>query len=63
IADVDIMGRKLGKALRYAAAIRARWAVIIGPEEIARGKVVLRNMDSGAQDEVVLADLAASIRA
>ncbi len=61
-ADVDIMGRKLGKALKYAAVIRARWAVIVGPEELSRGLVVLRNMDSGVQNEVAVADLPARLR-
>jgi len=62
-ADIDIMERKLGKALKYAADIRARKVVIVGADELARGKVVVRDLDSGEQTEVALTELAAQFRA
>ena len=57
-ADVDIMGRKMAKALKYADSVRARCAVIVGRKELDRGCVVLRDMKTGEQSEVPLAELA-----
>ena len=56
-ADVDIMGRKMAKALKYADSVRARCAVIVGRKELDRGCVVLRDMKTGEQSEVPLAEL------
>ena len=56
-ADIDIMGRKMGKALKYAAGIPARYAVIVGASELEKGVVTLRDMESGDQKEIPLADL------
>ncbi|MCI2074541.1 MAG: histidine--tRNA ligase [Candidatus Methanomethylophilus sp.] len=57
-ADVDIMGRKMAKALKYADSVRARYAVIVGRKELDRGCAVLRDMKTGEQSEVPLAELA-----
>ncbi len=48
--------RKLGKQLESAAKIGARWAVIVG-EELAEGRVGLKDLESGDQEEVPLADV------
>ncbi|MDR3205770.1 MAG: histidine--tRNA ligase [Candidatus Methanoplasma sp.] len=61
-ADVDIMGRKMAKALKYAASARARYAVIIGPKELEEGSVTLRNMSTGEQSLVRICDLASAIK-
>ncbi len=45
--------RKLGRQLEAAAKVGARWAVIVG-EELERGSVVLRDLDSGEQRDVSL---------
>jgi histidyl-tRNA synthetase len=57
-ADIDIMGRKMQKALKYASAINAKYAVIVGPKELENGSVTLRDMSSGEQRDVKLEDLA-----
>jgi histidyl-tRNA synthetase len=54
-ADVDLMRRSLSKNLKYASAVNARFAVIVGKEEMAKRSVMLRDMKSGKQT-VVLAD-------
>jgi len=54
-ADVDLMRRSLSKNLKYASAVNARFAVIVGREEMAKRSVMLRDMKSGKQT-VVLAD-------
>lgn len=44
----------LGKALKWANRIAARAAVILGPEEMSRSAVTVRDMDAGSQGEVAL---------
>ena len=61
-ADVDIMGRKMAKALKYASSIRARYAVIVGAKELAEGSVTLRDMTSGEQTLVPVDSLVSAIR-
>jgi histidyl-tRNA synthetase len=46
------------KRLQRADKTRARVAVILGETEMARGAVVLRDLDKGEQEEVPLAELA-----
>jgi histidyl-tRNA synthetase len=51
-ADIDLMGRKMSKALAYANSTGVKKAVIIGERELAEGCVVIRDMDSGEQQTV-----------
>lgn len=60
-SDIDIMGRKMAKALKYASAIGARYAVIVGAKELENGSVTLRDMKSGNQTVVKTADLVKSL--
>ncbi len=53
----DGSDRKLGRQLESAAKVGAHWAVIVG-EELERGRVVLRDLASGEQRDVPLADVA-----
>jgi histidyl-tRNA synthetase len=55
--EVDLMRRKLGKALTYANTRGMPFVVIVGEEEIGRGKVLIRNMGTGEQSEVDIKDL------
>jgi histidyl-tRNA synthetase len=48
-ADVDLMRRTLSKNLKYASAVGARYAVIVGREEMAKRSVVVRDMKTGEQ--------------
>ena len=48
-ADVDLMRRNMSKNLKYAASAGARFAVIVGKEEMAKRSVTLRDMKSGEQ--------------
>jgi histidyl-tRNA synthetase len=50
-------GRSLKAQLRQANAAGARYAVIIGEDEVRSGTVMLRNMESGGQQEVAWADV------
>ena len=54
-ADIDLMRRSLSKNLKYASSTGARFAVIVGKEEMTKRSVTLRNMKSGEQ-RIILAD-------
>jgi len=43
---------KLEKQLKYADKIGLRWVIILGPDEIANGNVILKDMKNGTQGEV-----------
>jgi histidyl-tRNA synthetase len=55
-------GKSLKAQLRQADAAGARYAVIIGEDEIKAGTVTLRNMANASQETVPLKDLAAKIK-
>ncbi|MDH3365931.1 MAG: histidine--tRNA ligase [Thermoplasmata archaeon] len=57
-ADVDLMRRSMSKNLKYASSMAARYAVIVGKDEMAKRSVTLRDMESGEQRQVP-ADFAA----
>ncbi len=57
-ADVDLMRRSMSKNLKYASSMGARYAVIVGKDEMAKRSVTLRDMRSGEQ-RLVPADFAA----
>ncbi len=52
VVDVDLLDRKLGKILDYGREINARYAVIVGPEDLKRDEITLRDMISGEQTKV-----------
>ena len=56
----DDSSRKLGKQLESAAKAGARWAIIVG-DELARGEVVLKDLESGEQRTVAIAEAIAAI--
>jgi histidyl-tRNA synthetase len=58
----DGSDRKLGRQLEAAAKVGAHWAVIVG-DELDRGRVVLRDLRSGEQREVVLDDVGRIVNA
>ena len=51
------------KRLKRANKINARVALVLGEEELARGAVVLRDLDAGTQTELARDQLLASLRA
>ena len=61
-SDIDIMGRKMAKAMKYASVIRAKYAVIVGAKELEEESVTLRDMTTGEQTLVKISELAAKIQ-
>ncbi len=52
VTDVDLMGRKLGKALAYANALKVKQVVVVGAKDLKNGQVALRDMTTGEQELV-----------
>jgi len=51
-ADSDFLGRGLKAQMKEANRLTARVVLIVGDDEIARGRFVLRRMDEGGQSEI-----------
>ncbi|MBF0375671.1 MAG: histidine--tRNA ligase [Alphaproteobacteria bacterium] len=56
VVDLGFSGN-MGKRMKRANKLGARAAIILGEDEAARGAVTLRDLDSGAQEEVALGEL------
>ena len=50
VVNYDLSGRKLNKALQHASELRARYAVIVGLQELKEGCVMLKDMASQRQE-------------
>ena len=50
--DVDLMGRRLSKALAYANALKVKRVVVVGAKDLSKGQVSFRDMVSGKQELV-----------
>jgi histidyl-tRNA synthetase len=48
----------VGKRMKRANKVGARFAVLLGEDELKRGVAALRNLDAGSQEDVPLAELA-----
>jgi histidyl-tRNA synthetase len=57
-ADIDIMRRKMAKAMKHASAVGARYAVIVGGNELKEDSVTVRDMGTGDQKLVKIGSLA-----
>jgi len=53
---------KLGKQMKYAATRRIRFAAILGGDEIGRGEVTIKNLETGAQESISRPAVVAKIR-
>ncbi len=51
-ADVELTGRRIGKALDYADRLGVPYVVLIGKRDLAEGKITVRNMQTGEQRTV-----------
>jgi histidyl-tRNA synthetase len=53
-ADLDLAGRSMKGQMKDAARSGARWAVILGPEELAANAAMLKDLSTGEQEQVPL---------
>ena len=57
-AHAEVTGRSLKAGLKWAGKLGARAVVIVGGDELAKGAVVVRDLDRGEQQAVPIADVA-----
>ena len=55
-ADCDLCARGLKAQMKYADKIGAQYSIVLGDDEIANGKAVLKNMKTGEKKEISLND-------
>lgn len=60
--DIDLMRRKMAKAMKHASSIGAKYAVIVGAKELSEGSVTIRDMSTGDQKLVKIADISKEIQ-
>ncbi|MDP1809009.1 MAG: histidine--tRNA ligase [Actinomycetota bacterium] len=58
--EIDYMGRSLRSQMKLADKLQAVSVVVFGPDELARGKVTVRNLASGEEKTTGLKNLLAS---
>ena len=56
-AEQDTADRSFKAQMKNAGASGARWACILGPEELAKGCAAVRDLEEGSQTEVPLAQV------
>ena len=61
-AQCDYRATTLKAHLRQADRSKCRYAILLGDDEAARGSVILRNLESKAQEELPLASLSSLLK-
>jgi histidyl-tRNA synthetase len=62
-SEIDYEVKSLKAQMRRAEKLSAKFVIIVGDEEFKKGKVVLKNMSNGNQEEVLLDEIASALRA
>ncbi len=62
IAEMDHQNRSLKSQFKLADKLGAAHVVVLGPDEIAQGEVVLRNMETHDERRVALDDVVGALR-
>ena len=60
--EYGLVDQALGKQFKLADARRVRAVVVVGPDDRARGEVVVKDLSAGAQRSVPRADVALALR-
>lgn len=60
-ADTDHMGRSLKAQMKQASRLRARYALIVGGDELARDEVLLRDLDKSEQRAIQMLNAVSTI--
>jgi histidyl-tRNA synthetase len=61
--ELEVTGRTVSKALSDADRREITYAVLVGPEELAEGKIVLRNLITRKQQTVEIKELVKKLKA
>ncbi len=57
--EMDLMGRNFSNQMKYANKCGAKNLVIVGPKDFAEGNVTLKDMQTGKETKVLIADIIA----
>ena len=60
--EFDLMGRGLKAQMKYADKCGARFAVVIGDDEMERGCAALKDMATGESRECAFSDIAEAVK-
>lgn len=60
--EMDYASRGLKGQMKRAGRLGAGWVLIVGEDELSKGKVVLRNMETKAQEDIPLDNLMDSLK-
>jgi len=55
--DIDLLRRGVGKSLKYASSLNSKKAMIVGPDELEKDSVTIRNMKTGKQELKKISDI------
>jgi histidyl-tRNA synthetase len=61
-AEFDYEGKSLKSQMRRADKLRAQYVLILGEEELKKGRVVLRNMEDKSQEEIPIDKILETIK-
>ena len=61
-AQMDILARNVKGQFKYAARLGARFTVMVGEDELARGVVQLKDMDAHEQQEIPIGSIVDEIK-
>ncbi len=62
ITEFDLLRRGVGKSLKYANSKNSEKAIIIGPQELEKDSVTLRDMKTGDQQLIKIAEILSKIK-
>ena len=52
--ELELRGRKIGKAMNWANGIGATTTMVVGPRDLEQGQCMLKNLETGEQQAVAL---------
>jgi len=55
--DLDLLNRGIGKSMKYANSINAKKVIIIGPDELEKDSVTIKDMESGEQKVIKIKNI------
>ncbi|MCM2999883.1 histidine--tRNA ligase [Paenibacillus cellulositrophicus] len=61
-AERDYLGRKMKAQMKSADRLKARYTAILGDDELSRGEIALKSMETGEQQTVKLSELHLALR-
>ena len=56
-ADIDLLRRGMSKSLKYSSTLNAKKVILVGPKELEKDSVTIRDMGSGKQELTKIKDI------